>query len=101
MHTGLPHSYSLPRLAWHSAWVAALALALGACQQDEVQLRLTSYERNRIDTLYARIAPDLRKETDSLCNATFAQLVQQAVDSIVQERLIEEELLRSRIPLVK
>jgi|GEM_PF-2711384 Tfp pilus assembly protein PilV len=85
------------RLAFFAVLIALLGTA--ACQQDDVQLRLTSFERNRIDTLYAGQAAALRAQTDSLCQRRYAEWVQQAVDSIVQERLAEEEQLRSRIPI--
>jgi hypothetical protein len=76
-----------------------MALLAAACEQQDVQLRLTSFERNRIDTLYAGQATALRAEVDSLCELRYARMVQEAVDSIVQERLAEEERLRSRIPI--
>ena len=70
-----------------------------ACTDQQVELRLTSYELNRIDTLYARQAEDLREEADSLCSAVYPKLVQAAVDSIIAERIATEERLRSRIPI--
>lgn len=70
-----------------------------ACTDQKVELRLTSYELNRIDTLYARQAEILRDEADSLCNAAFPKLIQAAVDSIISERIATEERLRRRIPI--
>lgn len=79
--------------------VSALLTSQPACTDQKVELRLTSYELNRIDTLYARQAEALRDEADSLCNAAYPKLVQTAVDSIISERIATEERLRRRIPI--
>jgi hypothetical protein len=79
--------------------VSPLLMSQLACTDQKVELRLTSYELNRIDTLYARQAEALRDEADSLCNAAYPKLVQTAVDSIISERIATEERLRRRIPI--
>jgi hypothetical protein len=79
--------------------IVLLWLVQAGCTDQKVELRLTSYELNRIDTLYAQQAEALREEADSLCNAAYPDLVQDAVDSIVSGRIAAEERLRSRIPI--
>ncbi len=71
----------------------------GACnsKDTEVNLRLTPNERNRIDTIYTVRLDSLRPIWDSLCEMNYPQMVEEAVDSIVQQRLEEETRLRSRL----
>lgn len=75
------------------------ALLWGACnsKDTEVNLRLTPNERNRIDTIYTVRLDSLRPIWDSLCELNYPQMVEEAVDSIVQQRLEEETRLRSRL----
>ena len=74
-------------------------LLWGACnsKDTEVNLRLTPNERNRIDTIYTVRLDSLRPIWDSLCEMNYPQMVEEAVDSIVQQRLEEETRLRSRL----
>ena len=74
-------------------------LLWGACnsKDTEVNLRLTPNERNRIDTIYTVRLDSLRPIWDSLCELNYPQMVEEAVDSIVQQRLEEETRLRSRL----
>lgn len=65
-------------------------------QTQNVSLRLTPTERNRIDTLYTSKLDSLRPIWDSLCEQRYPEMVQLAVDSIVNQRLAEEERLRTR-----
>ncbi len=77
-------------------------LFLGCSNNDpdeDFTLRLTVNERTRIDTLYANQVPALRDSLDSLCTVRFESLVQQAMDSIIRERLAEEARLRARLPV--
>ncbi len=76
-------------------------ILLSACGDGEetVTYRLTSKERRKVDTLVAAEVRILRPLMDSLCDANFADLVDEATDSIVQLRLEEELRLRNRIPL--
>ncbi|MEZ4987871.1 MAG: hypothetical protein R2795_23055 [Saprospiraceae bacterium] len=71
---------------------------LTACggNQPGVNLRLTPAERAQIDTLYRVQLDSLRPVWDSLCTTGRDGRLQQAVDSIVKERLEEEALLRER-----
>lgn len=79
---------------------SGLVFLLAACGPDEpVNYRLTSKERQRVDTLVAREVKVLRPYMDSLCEVNFAEAVARATDSIVQLRLEEEARLRSRIPI--
>lgn len=76
-----------------------ISLSLSACGSKEtaVNLRLTPTERNRIDTIYTARLDSLRPIWDSLCEINYPVIVEQAVDSIVQQRLEEEARLRARI----
>ena len=65
--------------------IAIVFFALTACdnQTQNVSLRLTPTERNRIDTLYTSQLDSLRPLWDSLCEQRYPQMVASAVDSIV------------------
>lgn len=78
--------------------IAVIFFVLTACdnQTQNVSLRLTPTERNRIDTLYTNQLDSLRPIWDSLCEQRYSQMVKLAVDSIVAQRLEEEERLRAR-----
>ena len=78
--------------------IAVIFFALTACdnQTQNVSLRLTPTERNRIDTLYTSQLDSLRPIWDSLCELHYSRMVELAVDSIVEQRLEEEERLRAR-----
>ena len=77
--------------------VLLFLVGFSACDtQEDVNLRLTPTERNRIDTLYTIRLDSLRPIWDSLCELNQPMMVEAAVDSIVQQRLEEEERLRSR-----
>lgn len=75
-------------------------LTLTACTADseEVNIRLTMDERERLDNLVVAHMDSLRPVLDSLCAATFDDRVAVATDSIVQRLLEEETRLRARIP---
>ncbi len=77
---------------------AVLFFVLTACdnQTQNVSLRLTPTERNRIDTLYTNQLDSLRPIWDSLCEQRYPRMVKLAVDSIVKQRLEEEVRLRTR-----
>ena len=79
--------------------IALIFITFTACdnQTQNVSLRLTPTERNRIDTLYTSQLDSLRPIWDSLCDQRYPEMVASAVDSIVKQRLEEEERLRTRI----
>lgn len=81
-----------------STVMALLLMALIACdnQKQNVSLRLTPTERSRIDTLYTAKLDSLRPIWDSLCEQRYDSMVKLALDSIVEQRLEEEERLRAR-----
>lgn len=78
----------------------ALLGTLSACSpdQEEVRVRLTLGERERVDKIVTARMDSIRPLLDSICTATTAQRIIAATDSIVQRRLEEEARLRSRIP---
>ena len=78
--------------------IVIILFALTTCdnQTQNVSLRLTPTERNRIDTLYTSQLDSLRPIWDSLCELRYSRMVELAVDSIVEQRLEEEERLRAR-----
>lgn len=77
-----------------------LTFALLACSQDaeDVNIRLTMDERERLDQLIVAHMDSLRPVLDSLCEASFEDRIAIATDSIVQRLLEEEARLRARIP---
>jgi hypothetical protein len=77
-----------------------ILLALTACGADEdpINIRLTMDEREQIDELVKIHMDSTRRLVDSVCQATFADRVAVATDSILQRRLEEEARLRARIP---
>ncbi|MDX2067446.1 MAG: hypothetical protein SFV55_03410 [Haliscomenobacter sp.] len=61
-------------------------------------LRLTTAQRDQVDTLYLRAINQggLSAEMDSLCNSNQKANIQHLVDSMLQVRRKEEEDLRKR-----
>ena len=61
-------------------------------------LRLTTAQRDQVDTLYLRAINQggLSAEMDSLCSGTQAAKIQHLVDSMLQVRRKEDEDLRKR-----
>lgn len=69
-----------------------------ACKkQENIRIKLTSRERELIDTLYTERIKILRPQWDSMCTASHDSLLQIALDSIIRVRREEEARLRSRI----
>lgn len=67
-------------------------------EREEVRVRLTLKERERVDKAVTAQMDSIRPLLDSICSATTVDRVAMATDSIVQRRLEEETRLRSRIP---
>lgn len=78
--------------------IPLLFLTACAADSDEVNIRLTMEERERLDNLTVAYLDSLRPVLDSLCAVTFEDRVAVATDSIVQRLLEEEARLRARIP---
>lgn len=76
--------------------IPLLALAPGCGNDSKVTLRLTPAENSRIDTLYRARLDSLRPIWEQACEANYPQMVRTAVDSIVAERIADEERLRAR-----
>lgn len=75
-----------------------LAALLSGCEPpEEAPIRLTSRERIRIDTLANQQIDSLRPVMDSICDAAYQDILERAVDSLVEVRKREEEKLRARI----
>jgi len=53
-------------------------------------------QKRMVDTLYARVTPDLRNELDSVCDTRFEIEMQALVDSLLEVRLKEKEALLNR-----
>lgn len=76
-----------------------LGLAFGCSpEKEEVRVRLTLRERERVDKEVKAYMDSIRPLLDSTCAATTADRIAIATDSIVQRRLEEEARLRARIP---
>jgi hypothetical protein len=83
----------------HFVVIIILCFFTNACsdQKTGVSLRLTHAERVRIDSIYTSRLDSLRPIWDSLCEAGYDSSLKVALDSIVSERLEEEDRLRSRV----
>ncbi len=83
---------------YFSVFALVAALLFAACgEQPETTIRLTSSERIRIDSLSKKQIDSLAPIADSICEANQAQMVEQALDSIIELRKAEEQTLRERI----
>ena len=83
----------LPHMLGLICLLLALCLSAGpGCGKKSVALDRDT--RRAIDTLFAKQARVLRVELDSLCDAQFATLVQDAVDSMLVLRHQEIKNLR-------
>lgn len=83
------------------ASVSIFLLLITACSggdKNDLNLRLTHAERERIDSIYTNRLDSLRPIWDSLCDASYSNNLELAVDSIITERKEEEVRLRSRLP---
>ena len=71
--------------------IVALAVAplLGCAEERKKEIRLTLPERERLDNMVNARVDSLRPLLRADCDSTFADRVDAAVDSIVQERLEE------------
>lgn len=67
------------------------------CERQETVIRLTSSERIRIDSLAKKQIDSLVPILDSICTANKDTLIRQALDSIINLRREEENILRERI----
>jgi hypothetical protein len=76
--------------------ITVLLLAV-SCEEKATQIRLTSSERVRIDTLTRQQVDSLIPVLDSICEAQYDSLVQHALDSIVELRRSEERKIRERL----
>ena len=75
--------------------VLVITLLLGESACGEPEIKLTRADRKHIDTLVNHQLDSIGPMLDSLCKVTRAELIQQAVDSIVQERQEKEKRLRT------
>jgi hypothetical protein len=66
-----------------------------SCDED-IPLKLTSAQRDQLDTLFSSQVKDLGIEMDSLCDLLFEQDLDLVVDSIMKVRKAQEEELRKR-----
>lgn len=85
----------------YTTLLTVLFLSLTTCSSDNeenINIRLTMGERERIDELVSQEMDSIRPLYDSICKADFADRVAIATDSIVQRSLEEEARLRARIP---
>jgi hypothetical protein len=66
-----------------------------ACEEPP-PLRLTSRQRERVDSLYVDAVKGLNQEMDSLCSLRYETELPLMVDSLVQVRRSEEARLRKK-----
>ncbi len=72
-----------------------MALSLASCS-DPIPLKLTSAQRQQVDTLYNAQVEGLLMEMDSFCDAAYENRLPYLVDSILQTRRAQEEALRNK-----
>jgi hypothetical protein len=72
-----------------------LVLTLTSCSEPP-PLKLTSAQREQIDTLYEQRIMTLIPILDSLCEQMLAQELSRSVDSILAERKAQEKKLREK-----
>lgn len=65
-------------------------------EKEDVKLRLTHAETKLIDSIYTSRIDSLKPIWDSLCITRHDQMLEQALDSIIDQRLAEEAMLRNR-----
>ncbi|MCX8212881.1 MAG: hypothetical protein OTI34_17660 [Lewinella sp.] len=85
----------------YATLLTVMLLFLTTCSSDNgenINIRLTMDERERIDNLVGQDMDSIRPLYDSICKVDFAGRVAVVTDSIVQRRLEEEARLRARIP---
>lgn len=70
----------------------------GCGKEEPVTIRLTMEDRRRIDERVTATMDSLRPAIAERCQATYADRVAVATDSIVQRLLEDEARLRARIP---
>lgn len=73
-----------------------LLISLQACGKPEIKLNRAA--RRTIDTLVNYQLDSISPVLDSLCASQKDSIIQQAIDSIMQERRKKEERLRLNIP---
>ena len=78
--------------------ILPLLLLLSACGEPP-QLKLTSAQRQQVDTLYTQEVQLLAAEMDSLCEIMIAEEMQKTVDSIYKARKSAEQALREKYQL--
>ena len=80
--------------------ILILLSMLASCSSDkeEVNVRLTLKERERVDKAVSAHMDSIRPILQQTCSETFMDRVAVATDSIVQIRLEDEARLRARIP---
>lgn len=75
-----------------------MGLTLTACSDEGVKsFKLNHNERLLIDSLYKVQVDTLKKDYDSICIEMKDDLRQHLVDSIIRQRIQDEEKLRKRI----
>lgn len=73
----------------------ALLMGLTACSEPP-PLRLTSKQREVVDSMYVDSVKVLNETMEELCSIRFARELPELVDSIVRVRLEEEARLREK-----
>ena len=72
-----------------------LLVFINACG-DPPPLKLTSAQRDQVDTLYNQQVVFLAEEMDSLCDLSFERDMQNVIDSIYKVRKKAEKALREK-----
>lgn len=75
--------------------LALFLIQLSACKED-APLKLTSKQREQVDTLFSKQVNALSEEMDSLCDQLFATRLDATVDSLLKIRRLQEESLRQK-----
>ena len=73
-----------------------ITMLLDLACTEEPPLKLTSAQREQLDTLYSEQVIGLALEMDSLCEVFYANSFQETVDSLLGARKAGEQALREK-----
>lgn len=96
--TTLLHHYLYPLMRYLLFLLPFLLTACSGGDTQPVNIRLTMQEREQIDNMVTAHMDSLRPILEEQCDASYADRLAVAIDSIIQRRLEEEARLRARIP---
>lgn len=73
---------------WLSIGIIVGIMVCSSCDKRERTI-LTTAERELVDSLYSKRVPYVRRQADSICDATYQEIFDSAADSIKQAYIRE------------